>query len=144
MAEELTSDTFFKAVQQRHTFRGATFAQYKTWILSIAYHAWIDQHRTEHQSDDLEVATETIGAVPDYASSIDASEQLARALQYLENLGPPKKEVILMAIWDDLPYKEIALITGLSLANIKKIVSRTLPDIAAHISAFLPAIFLFF
>ena len=48
-----------------------------------------------------------------------------------------------MAVWDDLKYSEIATITGLSLSNIKKIVSRTLPKIAANVTNFLLLIFLF-
>ncbi len=63
-------------------------------------------------------------------------------LGYLDTLGPPTRDIILMAIWDDLKYSEIALITGLSLANIKKIISRTLPKIAANVTAVLPVFFL--
>ena len=44
------------------------------------------------------------------------------------------RAIITMRIWDDLSYEEIAKISGESLSNAKKIVSRGLEKISANVS----------
>ena len=39
-----------------------------------------------------------------------------------------------MRIWDELSYAEISEITGESVSNAKKIVSRTMTKIAANVT----------
>jgi DNA-directed RNA polymerase specialized sigma24 family protein len=52
------------------------------------------------------------------------------------------KNILLLRIWDDMSYDEIAQITGESVSNSKKIVSRSLAKIGANIS--FSALFIFF
>jgi DNA-directed RNA polymerase specialized sigma24 family protein len=44
------------------------------------------------------------------------------------------RQIVMMRIWDDLSYDEIASITWESVSNSKKIVSRTLQKISANVS----------
>ncbi len=142
LAEDLTSETFFKAMRSISQLRGSTVQDFKSWIFTIAYSTLIDSTRKSTTTEDIADHENYTSSEPDYAGPIDANDRLAQVLGYLDTLGPPHKDIILMAIWDDLKYSEIAQITGLSLANIKKIISRTLPKIAANITAVLPVFLL--
>jgi RNA polymerase sigma-70 factor, ECF subfamily len=142
-AQDLMSETFFKALRSLASFKGDTLAEFKSWIFTIAFNLFIDSTRQASDHADIEDHLDIGQITPDYASILDGNERLERVLAYLDTLWPPHKDVILMAIWDDLKYSEIAIITGLSLSNIKKIVSRTLPKIAANVANFLSLIFLF-
>lgn len=42
--------------------------------------------------------------------------------------------IVTMRIWEELSYEEISVITGESVSNAKKIVSRSLAKITANIS----------
>ncbi len=63
---------------------------------------------------------------------------LEGVLTYLDTLPKEQKSIIIMRVWDDLSYKEIAEITGKSVDACKKMVSRIMAQIAANVT------FLFF
>lgn len=67
------------------------------------------------------------------AHHIDVRDTLAEVLAYISTLGERDRIIITMRIWDDLSYDEISRITGESVSNAKKIVSRTLEKIAANV-----------
>jgi RNA polymerase sigma-70 factor, ECF subfamily len=137
-AEDLTADTFRKAFQSFHQFHGTTEKEFISWVYTIAYRTLVDHSRTDRVHDSLEYHEDTISdTMIDQAQALDNKDKLAKVLQYLDTLPPKQKDIILMAIWDDLPYKDISDITGESLSNIKKIISRTLPKIAANVTSFL-------
>ena len=138
LAEDLTSETFLKAMRSIKQLRGSTVQDFKSWIFTIAHNTLIDSTRRDTATEDIVDHENYTSSEPDYAKQIDWADRLAQVLGYLDSLGPPHKDIILMAIWDDLKYSEIALITWLSLANIKKIISRTLPKIAANVTTVLP------
>ncbi len=68
---------------------------------------------------------------------IDNRDKLRAVLDYINtNLSERDKNIIMMRIWDDMSYEEISRITGESVSNSKKIVSRVLEKISANVSAF--------
>jgi DNA-directed RNA polymerase specialized sigma24 family protein len=52
----------------------------------------------------------------------------------MDTLSLRDRNIVMMRIWDDMSYEDISRITGESVANSKKIVSRTLEKIAANVS----------
>ncbi len=136
-AEDLTSETFRKAFESFHQFHGSTEKEFLSWTYTIAYRTLVDHSRTDKVHDSLEYHEDTVSETTDRAQILDDQDRLKKVLEYLDTLPSKQKDIILMAIWDDLPYKDISSITGESLSNIKKIISRTLPKIAANIASFL-------
>lgn len=55
-------------------------------------------------------------------------------MNFLGTLSEKERTILTMRIWDDLSYAEISEITGESVANAKKIVSRTMAKIAANVT----------
>ena len=58
---------------------------------------------------------------------------IERVLGYMDTFSERDRMILTLRIWDDLSYEEIAQITGESISNSKKIVSRSLAKIAANV-----------
>ncbi|MFZ2256387.1 MAG: sigma factor-like helix-turn-helix DNA-binding protein [Patescibacteria group bacterium] len=70
-------------------------------------------------------------------ADIDDRDKLREVLNYINTaLSERDKNIVMMRIWDDMSYEDISRITGESVSNSKKIVSRTLQKISANVSAF--------
>lgn len=123
-----------KALKRIASFRGEHEGEFFSWIYRIAYTTLVDQARSSHASisiDDVEPSY-----TPDIAGSIDDSSRLDEVLAFLNTLSQKERTILTMRIWDDLSYAEISDITGESVSNSKKIVSRTLQKISANVSSF--------
>lgn len=138
VTEDIVSDVFFKALKHIENFSGNTEQELSSWLYRIAYNSIIDFYRTKKEHTELEVIEETHGTSPEYAGKLDDTMTLEWVLTYLDTLPKEQKNIIIMRVWDDLSYKEIAEITGKSVDACKKTVSRIMAQIAANVT------FLFF
>ena len=131
-AEDITSDVFYKVLNSINNFENKNEEKsFQSWIYRIANNAVIDFYRTKKE----EISIDTIFDIPEeihYGVNFDNKEKLQKIKIFLETLKADKREVILLRIWEDLSYKEIAEITWKSIDNCKKIVSRWLQMIQAH------------
>ncbi len=122
-AQDLTQQTFEQALRAWPRFdpsRGSV----STWLMAIARNLVIDHHRSgrlrRHQSVD-DLGTAEPSAEEEYDFGIDP--ELHRALA---TLSPRDREVVELRYGGDLSGPEIAETTGLSLANVQQILSRSL------------------
>ena len=105
IAEEITSETFFKAMRSIDNFRGET--DVRVWLCQIAKNCYFSylkkQHRVEN-IDDIDL--------PDNKDTIE--EQILKqydAMQVhllLHNLAEPYKEVFMLRVLGELSFKQIA------------------------------------
>ena len=101
-AEELTSETFFKAMQRLDTFRGD--CELRVWLCSIAKNRYLSDRRkqpTEPLSEALVSPEETPEAL---AVRRDAAERAAEAAH---RLAEPYKEVFLLRVYGEMPFEQI-------------------------------------
>jgi RNA polymerase sigma-70 factor (ECF subfamily) len=123
-AEDLTQQTFERALRAWHRFDPERGSQ-STWLLAIARNLLIDHQRADRspRQDPLDdVADERLGselADPD----LGLEPALAAALA---TLRPRDREIVALRFGGDLTGAEIAELTGLSLANVQQILSRSL------------------
>jgi RNA polymerase sigma factor (sigma-70 family) len=68
---------------------------------------------------------------------------IEKVLTYMQTLSERERSILTLRIWDDLSYEEISKITGESVANSKKIVSRTLEKISANVHQLIIITYLF-
>lgn len=94
-------------------------AQWSTWAYRIALNVAITQRRRQRMST-LELSERPETAMPDTAVGPDALEVLYRAITQLNDA---EKALILLHL-DDLPYSEIAEITGLTENHVGVKLSR--------------------
>jgi len=137
VAEDLTSDTFFKVLKWLKKFNTSKEnTSLKSWILKIAYNNVVDYYRSKKEELCLDEITER-WLENDIWKEIDNKTKLKEVLNYLKGLKKVHRKILIMRIWDDLPYTEISKIIGKSQDNCKKIVSRTLIKINSNITLLL-------
>ena len=112
VAEEITSDTFFKAMKSIDGFRGD--CDVRVWLCQIAKHRYYSYKkkgsRTEHV-EDAEMQ-ELPDPTPDVSEEIVRREESRRIQQILHEVGEPYKEVFMWRVYAELSFKQIAQIFG--------------------------------
>ena len=105
IAEEITSETFFKAMRSIDNFRGET--DVRVWLCQIAkncYFSYLKKQQRIENIDDIDL--------PDNKDTIE--EQILKqydAMQVhllLHNLAEPYKEVFMLRVLGELSFKQIA------------------------------------
>lgn len=128
LSEDITSQTFFKALDKIGSFKNDADAHFKAWIYRIAYNLVIDNYSSKKETVQIDELLE-FGYDEDFGKNLDNKEKLREVFAYFDTLKEKHKQILLMRLWDDLSYKEISELTGESLSNCKKVVSRTLANI---------------
>lgn len=126
-AEDLTQVTFERALRAWDGFDPKR-AGLRTWLFAIARNLLIDHYRRDRSdvhapldgSDDA--SWEPAAEDPDI-SDLGLDPELERALG---GLGERERELIALRFGGDLTGPEIAELTGLTLANVQQIMSRSL------------------
>lgn len=112
IAEEITSDTFFKAMRSIDSFRGE--CDVRVWLCRIAkncYYSHMKKSRRTEPVDDAEMQ-----AIPDPAPSIAEEcarrDEIERIERILRDIKEPYKEVFMWRVYAALSFKQIAGIFG--------------------------------
>lgn len=127
IAEDLSSQTFIKALESINSFDGSK-GSFGSWIYRIAQNTVIDYYRTRKFDKNIEDVWD-LGDEADQDSDLDNKQKLAELRKYLKNFKPIQRNIVILRIWQQLSYKEIAEITNLSEANCKMIYSRVLKQL---------------
>ncbi len=131
LAEDVTQDVFMRLVQNAAEFKHE--ARFSTWLYAIARNLCIDQLRRlqhrRHPSLDQPLGPSdgrTLGdavASEHHSASAErsaaSSEMQASILRAVEGLPDEQREVFLLREIADLPFKDIAEITGVSENTVK-------------------------
>ena len=123
--EDLTQRTFERALGAWDRYDDSRGASVLTWLLVIARNQLVDHVRSagaERVQPVDDPALEEIAAAPD-RHRLGLDPKLERALA---ELGPRERELIALRFGGDLTGPEIAEMTGLTLANVQQILSRSL------------------
>jgi RNA polymerase sigma-70 factor (ECF subfamily) len=125
-AEDLTQQTFERALKAWERFDPRR-AAVSTWLIAIARNLLIDHHRAQPAAGPSQpLDSVDPGALPkaegDYAG-LGLEPELANALA---TLAERDREILALRFGADLTGPEIAEMTGLSLANVQQIISRSL------------------
>jgi len=132
-AEDLTQLVFERALRAWGEFDPQR-ASAKTWLLTISRNALIDHYRRDHSAQqhpiEGEVGEAALGWVEPDERRLGPSPELAGALA---TLGQREREIIALRFGGDLSGAEIAEITGLTLANVQQILSRSLRALRAEL-----------
>jgi len=122
-AEDLTSQTFFKvlnAIQSVDPNRS-----FVSWLYKIAQNTVIDYYRTKRNHSDVDDMWDLADGT-DILGDLDTKAKIVELKKYMKKLSSLERDVVIMRVWQEMPYKEIAEVVGKSEANCKMIFSRSL------------------
>ncbi len=123
-AEDLTSAVFLKALEKLSTFRPEA-GNFSAWIYGIARNALMDFYRRRKKTVDIE----DVWDISDGKNlELDAENSLLweRLKPYFAKLSGTEREIVLLRVWDDVPYREISRWMGKSEASCKMIFRRAM------------------
>lgn len=109
LAEELTQETFFRAYMNLSSLRDEEKAA--AWLCRIARNTYFAWYREQKHLVPLE---ERSGDVPDVAEDLVTHELSGQALRALHALEEPYREVFLLAVYGQVPLREISALYGRS------------------------------
>jgi RNA polymerase sigma factor (sigma-70 family) len=131
LAEDLTQATFESALRAWPRFDPGR-ASVRTWLTAIAHNLLVDHHRRSRPrlTGDLDESPLLVESGPE--ERLIAWPELEDALQLLSER---EREILALRFGADLAGPEIAALTGLSLANVQQILSRSLRRLRAVIES---------
>ena len=109
LAEEITQNTFYKAVSAKARFKGE--ASELTWLCAVAKNLYSDEMRKQRHVSDM---AETDGLPSDGNIELDTADSDAafRIHLILHRLDEPYKEVFQLRVFGELSFAQIAAIFG--------------------------------
>ena len=109
MAEELTQETFFKAMNAKEKSQFQEKSKEVTWLCAIAKNLFTDEMRKRKR---LEEMPEEIADDNDFTTDAENQETSFRIHMALHELDEPYKEVFQLRVFGELPFAKIALLFG--------------------------------
>lgn len=109
LAEEITAETFFRAMRSLDTFRGECAIQ--SWLCQIAKNYYYTESKkfSKHVGFDTDMMDRS---VDDFVQSISDRDMARRIHQILHSLDEPYKEVFSLRIFGELTFAQIGELFG--------------------------------
>ena len=108
LAEEITQETFFKALKKLDSFRGET--SIRVWLCQIAKNLYLDELKKQKKL--AELPEEYGDPAPSPEDSLVSHGDAAAVHKALHRLKEPYKEVFSLRVFGELPYPMIAELFG--------------------------------
>ncbi len=126
-AEDLTSQTFLKALDKIQSF-DANKGTFQAWLFRIAHNLLIDHYRSPRKEVDLDHAV-NVSSESSPEKDVDQLFTSLKARQLLSTLPEQTQTLIILRVWDELSYTEIANIMDKSEASLKMQFSRAISSL---------------
>lgn len=107
VAEDITQDTFLKAMKNIHTFDGRT--DIKAWLFTIARNTYYTAYKREKLFSPYDLE-DNIAGNHDILNDLIIVEQSAQILKILHTMREPYKEVFMLRFFGSLSFDKISLI----------------------------------
>ena len=141
-AEDLFQETFKRVHEKSHTLKGDEF---KSWLFKIATNIALDGLRKKIRISSRQKRlnlTESNGeeftpAVTDNSSNPSAeaekAEQIERVRQAIKSLPDGQRATLVLAYYQQLSYREVAMALGCSVGTVKTQMFRAIRTLAQRL-----------
>jgi RNA polymerase sigma-70 factor (ECF subfamily) len=127
-AEDLVQDIFVRVLKYRATYRDG--GSFETWLFRIARNARADYFRARKPVEPLnDEALERPETAPGPARRLEVDRERARLQRALTLLRDDKRELIVLARYQDLKYEQIAEIFGIEVGAVKVRMHRAVREL---------------
>ena len=126
-AEDALQDTILQIVKYAPSYRAGTSA--RAWMLTLARHRAVDIVR--RRKSIIHIEDEQLASIADP----NDSTEIASVWELLNALKEQERQLVILRLYDELSYAEIARVMGISVAAAEKRYQRALKKLK---NAYLP------
>ncbi|HTG69874.1 MAG TPA: sigma-70 family RNA polymerase sigma factor [Candidatus Udaeobacter sp.] len=138
LAEDLCSETFYKAYRSLHSFRELD-ASFSTWLYTIARNTVLSELRKQKSAH---VSLDESGFEP--IAALDAvpeqqmlrNERMAMVREAINNLPEKQRSALILREYDQLDYQEIANILGQTVSSVKSLLFRARASVKTQLEPY--------
>jgi RNA polymerase sigma-70 factor (ECF subfamily) len=128
IAEDLTSDVFYKALRAIDRYR-PTGRPFGAWLYQIAINTITDHLRTRRPALDLEAAGEQRDRAPAVDEQVAQRAEVRRVGAAIAGLSGPQRLAVSLKLGQDMHTADIAVTMGRSEGAVKLLIHRGLAAI---------------
>lgn len=122
-ANDIFQETFVKAIVGLQNGKYTTNGKFSSWLVRIAHNAIMDwfRHRKQNSIVDVNEENDLSGISNDDVLDTNCEENfvndqvLEDVKRLMEYLPAPQREVVFMRYYQDMSFKEISQVTGVSI-----------------------------
>ncbi len=114
-AYDITQETFLKFIKYSSAYRQHNL---KGYLLTIARNLCFNHFRTQKERS-YSYEWETIEKIPIQNDRIQNTENIMYLQKLLSELSPENREVVILRIYEELKFKDIAKMMGCSVSTVK-------------------------
>lgn len=123
LANDIFQETFMKVIQRLQEGRYVASGKFSSWITRIAHNVIMDSYRTNRAGHIVEAGVDNdlsnLSSVQYSQGSIENqyvySQVMDDVKRIMDHLPAPQREVVFMRYYQELSFKEIAELTGVSI-----------------------------
>ena len=109
VAEEVTQETFYQAVKDADRYDGT--ARITTWLCGIAANKLKEYRRKYGRSEELD---ETVPSGESVEEKVFRKQESMELMKRIHAMPDPQKEIMMLRLYSELSFREIAEILGIS------------------------------
>ncbi len=110
IAEDITQETFFKAMKSLHKFKGD--CDVRVWLCQIAKNTYYSYCTRNKLVCSEEIEETTADATVSLEEHLEDAQQTMRIHHILHGLGEPHKEVFTLRVFGELSFRQIGEVFG--------------------------------
>ncbi len=123
LADDIFQETFVKAIIKLQEGRYTDSGKFMFWLTRIAHNVIMDTYRQQRSEHIIDLANDNdlsrlsnLEVLETWRENQMVNEQVLRDVKkMMENLPAPQREVVYMRFYQQLSFKEIAEMTGVSI-----------------------------
>jgi RNA polymerase sigma-70 factor (ECF subfamily) len=138
MAEDLCSETFYKAYRSLHSFRELD-ASFSTWLYTIARNTVLSELRKQKAGN---VPLEELNVVPEAPPNVMPemrllqNERMSMVREAINNLPEKQRSALILREYEQLDYQEIANILGQTVSSVKSLLFRARASVKTQLEPY--------
>lgn len=109
-AEEITQETFFKAMKSVSSFRGD--CDIRVWLCQIAKNLYFSHCKKNNRFTGEELSIDLPDSRVSVEDSLEDAQQTMEIHKILHKMGEPHKEVFTLRVFGELSFRQIGDIFG--------------------------------
>jgi len=121
MADDIFQDTFIKVIKTLKSNSYNEEGKFLPWVMRISHNLIIDHYRRNkkmpmfRETEDFSIFSIMSDNVPNIESQLITSQVESDLRKLIKELPEDQKEVLVMRMYQDLSFKEISELTGVSI-----------------------------